>query len=553
MSLAAFFVFSLLLLHQYGSSTARAPFLSALLRVRGEIILSHQFFFPGHAGSLTGLDLPELDGLDNLHAPEGVLAEALKLAQDLYFSKQSWFLVNGSTGGLLTCIVALSRARTSSCPRRSTFIICRDAHKAVFDGLWLAQCTALVLPCVVHDDFGVAVGPDLSALEGLLKEHAHDVAGLVLTRPTYQGVVLNAEALTAVCALCHNYNVPVLVDEAHGAHLRLLPASFAIKDALQCGADLVVQSSHKTLTALTQSAMMHAGPDCFSYLSPADREATLRLLQRTFSGLHSTSPSALLLASLDAARALAASPEGRNQVAEAAAAGMALREAIRGPHLQLLDDCLSFSPPAPAAAAAAAERPMYAVDPLRLSVRYPSCSDSTVVDDALCDDLGLYCELNLPSCITYCLPPSLSRNSPGFAALQKGLASAANGCYGAAGDGLVGERRRPSGDAMSKTTKLACSVALVDPTPALEGWGEEVLEVDGAFGALVGRISVETLCPYPPGIPIVIQGERLTTATVEALRSLRADLARSKGLASGRFVTGAVDPLLQTLRVYIEG
>lgn len=539
-SLLVLLVVLLLLPNHHCRGTPRAPFLSALLRVRGEILPSHQFFFPGHAGRLTGLDLPELDGLDNLHAPEGVLAEALELARDLYSSKQSWFLVNGSTGGLLTCIVALSRASTASSQRRSTFIICRDAHKAVFDGLWLAQCRALVLPCVVQDDFGVAVGPDLSALEGLLKEHAHDVAGLVLTRPTYQGVVLNAEALKTVCALCHSYSVPVLVDEAHGAHLRLLPSSFAMQDALQCGADLVVQSSHKTLTALTQSAMMHAGPECFPYLSAPAREAALRLLQRTFSGLHSTSPSALLLASLDAARALADSPEGRAQVAEAAAAGMALRDAIRGPHLQLIDDCLS-----------ATKRTDYSVDPLRLSVRFPSCRDSTLVDDALCEDLGLYCELNLPSCITYCLPPGLSRDSPGFLALKQGLAAAASGQYGSAGDGDAPTKDcQYQGQAQGQ--KRQEEVALVDPTPALEGWAEEVLQVDRAIEALVGRVSAETLCPYPPGIPLVIQGERITAATVEALRSLRADLARTGGLASGRFVTGADDPMLASLRVYVE-
>ena len=557
------------------------PFLSALVKVRGEIPPSGQFFFPGHAAGRHALagsadlqalrgsdlykhDLPELDGLDNLHAPEpgGALHEALLLTQRLYGSRQSWFLVNGSTGGLLTCIVALAawarqhRSTSTSSPRRPRLLITRDAHKAVFDALWVAQCDALVLPCRVQPDFQVSLGADpaalLGALQGILEEEGRDgvICGLVLTRPTYQGLVLPAEVLQAVCALCHSHGVPVLVDEAHGGHLRLLPASLGLRDALQCGADLAVQSSHKTLTALTQSAMLHAGPECFPYLRAAQRDALLRLLHRSFSALHSTSPSALLLASLDAARAHAASPAGQDEMAEAAAAGLALRNAIRGPSLALLDDTLVGSG--------------YGVDPLRLTVRFPGCRDATLVDDALCEAEGLYCELNLPTSITYCLPPGLARGTEAFHLLQNGLAAAARGEYHPEPEAGARAEGRPAPEAEEAVATLTLTEAeeavatLVDAGPALEGWQDEAVSLDGPAlpgrpnpnpnpnPALPGRLSAETVCPYPPGIPLVIQGERLTRGAVAALCELRG------GLASGRSVTGAADASLATLRVYVD-
>ena len=166
------------------SAHVTTPYLSALLSLQPT--LRHRFFFPGHSGqfippafqacpdlkSMFSYDLPELDGLDSIHSPEGPLKEAMSLAAEYFQAGKTWFLVNGTTGGMLAAILALFQLhRTQGGMGDGIFIIGRDAHKSVVDGIALAGCDALVLPCHVEPSFKVSLGMDFASLQDILLQY----------------------------------------------------------------------------------------------------------------------------------------------------------------------------------------------------------------------------------------------------------------------------------------------------------------------------------------------------------------------------------------------
>jgi arginine/lysine/ornithine decarboxylase len=165
----------------------RTPFVEAL--VRAQPALTHRFFFPGHAGSASNqenlndifgeslhkYDLPELDELDNLHHPEGPLLEAQQLAAELFGASRTWFLVNGSTSGVLIALLScirLHQQRAFPSTQRSVVLLPRDSHKAAFNALTLAQnCDAVLLPCEQDSTFQVSLGVTLETVRRALEEY----------------------------------------------------------------------------------------------------------------------------------------------------------------------------------------------------------------------------------------------------------------------------------------------------------------------------------------------------------------------------------------------
>ncbi|MFM7426616.1 MAG: aminotransferase class I/II-fold pyridoxal phosphate-dependent enzyme, partial [Elainella sp.] len=224
-------------------------------------------------------DLPELPELDNLFAPEGVIRAAEALAAEAFGADQTWFLANGSTCGLEAAILA-------TCRPGDPIILPRNAHQSIFSALVLSGALPVWLEPQVDPDWELAGGLTPAQVEAALAAYP-EAKAVLLVSPTYQGV---GSDLAAIAEITHRHHLPLLVDEAHGAHFAFhpdLPPS-----ALAAGADLAVQSSHKTLSALTQAAMLHVRGERI------DRQRlsqALRLVQ-------STSPNYLLLASLDAAR-----------------------------------------------------------------------------------------------------------------------------------------------------------------------------------------------------------------------------------------------------------
>lgn len=230
------------------------------------------------------LDVTELTGLDDLHAAQGVIFEAEKLAAEYFKADYTFFLVGGSTAGNLAMIL-------STCAPGDKIIVQRNCHKSIMNGLELSGAK----PIFIRPEYDKSVcrytAPDYSTVENALHENP-DAKGLVLTYPDYFG---HTYALKHMIDLAHRYQIPVLVDEAHGVHFSL-GDPFPIS-AVELGADLVVQSAHKMAPAMTMASFLHMKSDLLS------RDRVQHYLQM----LQSSSPSYPLMASLDIARAYLAS------------------------------------------------------------------------------------------------------------------------------------------------------------------------------------------------------------------------------------------------------
>ncbi|WP_371069822.1 aminotransferase class I/II-fold pyridoxal phosphate-dependent enzyme [Sediminibacillus sp. JSM 1682029] len=228
---------------------------------------------------LLRLDVTELTGLDDLHAPTGVIKQAQDLAANWFGAEETFFLVGGSTAGNLAMMLTAARLGRK-------VLVQRNCHKSILNGLELSGAEPVFIAPAYDGRVGRYTAPELDTIKQAMDQHP-DVGAIVLTYPDYFGTVFD---LPSVVEMAHRRNIAVLVDEAHGVHFSLsekFPAS-----ALESGADLVVQSAHKMAPALTMASFLHIK-------SPViDREDVAHYLQM----LQSSSPSYPLMASLDLAR-----------------------------------------------------------------------------------------------------------------------------------------------------------------------------------------------------------------------------------------------------------
>ena len=213
-------------------------------------------------------DITEITGFDNLHHAEGILKEAQEYGAKIFRAKQTWFLINGSTAGILAAVSACTSPG-------GKILMARNCHKAVF------------YPSR-EVEMGLNGGISPKEVETALEQHS-DIQAVVITSPTYDGILSDVKSIAQAA---HRHRVPLIVDEAHGAHLpfhECFP-----KSALYQGGDLVIQSLHKTLPSLTQTAVIHRQSDLVSgerlerFLGPPAsaiwRRKENRLLTDMFSG-----------------------------------------------------------------------------------------------------------------------------------------------------------------------------------------------------------------------------------------------------------------------------
>ena len=244
----------------------------------------YPFHMPGHKRnpfSLEknlpwGMDITEIEGFDNLHHPETIIKNAQKNAADLYGSSESFFSVNGSTAALLSAI--------SACVKPGGKILLgRNCHKSVYHGIYLRGLKSVYLyPSFIHE-FHMNGGISPKDVREALKREP-DIEAVLVTSPTYDGVVSDVREISEIV---HEKGIPLIVDEAHGAHFMF--SDFFPKSAVCLGADLVIQSLHKTLPSLTQTALLHR---CSERVSG-------KAIQKFMGIYQSSSPSYLLMASID--------------------------------------------------------------------------------------------------------------------------------------------------------------------------------------------------------------------------------------------------------------
>ena len=256
----------------------------------------YPFHMPGHKRNpdsgflpeMYKIDITEIDGFDNLHHAEGIIKNAQEKAASLYHSKETFYLINGSTVGILTSIAALS-------DRGKKLIMARNCHKAVYHGAFLNHLeTEYIYPKMI-EEFGISDGitaqqvedkiQEIILREGISDEQAGKlIAGIVVTSPTYDGILSDVRGIVKIA---HSYGIPVIVDQAHGAHFGFHPAF--PENAVSEGADLVIHSTHKTLPAPTQTALLH-------YNSLLVSLETVKKYLRIY---QSSSPSYVLMAGID--------------------------------------------------------------------------------------------------------------------------------------------------------------------------------------------------------------------------------------------------------------
>jgi arginine decarboxylase len=478
------------------------PYVDALLAYAA--LEPGRFQVPGHKGGLgadpamrelvgeTGLrnDTPSItEGVDIGPEPTP-FQQAQLLAAAAWGAQRTWFLVNGASQGNHAACMALAHGG-------DRVVVQRNVHSSVIDGLVLSGMRPTFVAPELDSELGIAHGLTPDSLAAALEATPGAVAAMVVS-PTYFGACADVAALAEVA---HAHGAPLVVDEAWGAHLHFHPA--LPPDALAGGADLVTSSTHKIVGSLTQAAMLHLGHG--GRIEPA-------VVDRCVSLVETTSPSGLLSGSLDAARRQAA-VHGTELLGEALEAIAATREAIeRIPGLAVLDESLVGRPG------------IAGWDPMRLAidVRGTSSTGYRLAKAAFYTgglDLELYSE-NVVVAI-----------------------------FG------VGEPAARSGERLVEGLRKAIDELEAEPQPADEKlvppppWGELVMTPREAFlgpqevipfEAAAGRVAAEGLAAYPPGIPNVLPGERLTAETLDFIR---------ESVAHGGYVRGGSDRALKTLRV----
>ena len=244
---------------------------------------AYPFHMPGHKrkvdwiSDVYDIDITEIDGFDDLHHAEGILRDAQERAARVYHADETHFLVNGSTVGILSAILGTTE-------KGDSILVARNCHKSVYHAIYLNELDPVYLYPKFDTEQGLSTEIDAADVQKALEEHPK-ICAVMIVSPTYDGVVSDIEKIAEIV---HAKGCPLIVDEAHGAHFGFDP--YFPKSANIYGADLVINSLHKTLPALTQTALLHVNGDMVKR----------RKVKQYLDMLQTSSPSYILMASIDA-------------------------------------------------------------------------------------------------------------------------------------------------------------------------------------------------------------------------------------------------------------
>jgi arginine/lysine/ornithine decarboxylase len=450
------------------------------------------FHVPGHKGNPTlmdagtnlwdtvlGYDITELHNTDNLHLAAGVIKEAQDLVAGVYGVEQTYFLVNGSTAGVLASLLAVTRPG-------DTVMVDRHCHSSVLNGLMLGRVKPIFVGRPIDSHTGIPMSVDAQAINRAFVKN-NNIKAVIVTSPSYYGICSD---LMAIAETAGNNGAVLVVDEAHGAHLKFwdgLPVS-----AVDCGADIVVQSAHKTLPALTQGAWLHV----------TGKRVDKGRLERMLGIIQTTSPSYPIMASLDTARYIMAT-SGDIRLKEIWEYTFKTRMRING-----LDNGL-FCPDREYFR----ERDCYDYDETKLIINCTKAGIGGYQLDLALRKESIYGEL-------YDLANWLGVVT--VASRAEDLDRLVKGCRKV--------KKQPAGKEI-----ILPSFDIPDICCGIEPW--KVLEREWAsieLDAASGMISATGIVPYPPGIPLVYPGERFNALSIEHIKKCKALCISIKGVCDGQ-------------------
>ncbi|MGB3650665.1 MAG: aminotransferase class I/II-fold pyridoxal phosphate-dependent enzyme, partial [Rivularia sp. (in: cyanobacteria)] len=462
-------------------------------------------------------DLTELTELDCLFAPDGVIQQAQQLAAEAFGSSQTWFLINGSTCGIEAAILA-------TCSDRDKIILPRNVHSSVISGLILSGAIPIFINPEYDATLDIAHSITVKSLETALQQHP-DAKAVMIVYPTYYGVCGD---IKAIAKLTHEYNIPLLIDEAHGAHFAFhpeLPIS-----ALNAGADLTVQSIHKTLGAMTQASMLHV----------QSNRININRINKALQLTQSTSPSYILLASLDAARqqialhgkelltrTLQLASEARKQISQipglsvfSLSSNWFLASGWEPPEARLcltkVDKRQSLSECVPSLQAGneGKEGKVFKhsnLDKTRLTVNVSELGITGFEAEEILDEkFNVTPEFASLQHLTFII--SLGNTADDIEQLVKAFTTLA-------------KYRKPL---LANEKGLESRISSIYHNQEAEP-GNQISPRQAFFAATetlpiketINRTCAEIVCPYPPGIPVLMPGEIITSAVVEYLQNIQ--------------------------------
>ncbi|CAF3876015.1 unnamed protein product [Adineta steineri] len=485
---------------------SQMPFLESLMHEKLHPPIS--FHMPGHKGTksphpllqeffggdLHPADLVEINkNVDYLHSPKKALLEAQQLAAAAYGADYTFFLINGSTVGNMAAIMSVTAPHQK-------IIMSRASHRSVYGAIVLSGAIPIYIEPDCHPDIEFPLAINIETIKNLLKQHS-DVVAIHLTSPNYYGVLSDTEA---ICHLAHTHGVALLVDEAHGSHLGFHPDM--PQSAVSLKADIIVQSTHKTQGSLTQSAMLHVNNN--GLVNRARVAQILSLLQ-------SSSPSAILLASLDATRMQMAT-EGHKLLSTVILLARNARHTI-----QQMNNLYCYGDEL------IGVNNIFAYDPSKLIIRVSNTGlsgfqASTYLRDQYQIEVE-FADLKHIICSITIADTELTIN--------KLLDALRN----------LNEQKHQIPESNNSSIKLP------------DGLPHSAISLRDAYFAIktrtillneaVGHILAENIIPYPPGIPLLVPGEIMEQSHLDYIRHL---------IERGSSIVGMEDLSLQTIRIVDE-
>lgn len=464
-----------------------------------------QFHIPGHkkgtgidpdfrnfiGDNALSIDLINISPLDDLHQPKGIIKQAQDLAAEAFGADHTFFSVQGTSGAIMAMVMAV-------CGPDDKIIVPRNVHKSVMSAIVFSGAIPVFIHPEIDVNLGISHGITTESVEKALKQHP-DAKGILVINPTYFGISAD---LKKIVEIAHTYNVPVLVDEAHGAHIHFhddLPLS-----AMQAGADMAATSVHKLGGSMTQSSILNVKEGLVS----------AKRVQSILSMLTTTSTSYLLLASLDVARKQLAT-HGRELIDKTIRLSQMIRKQINEiDHLYCVGEEILGS------------KATYDYDPTKLIISVKDLGITGFeVEKWLRERHNIEVELSDIYNILCIITPGDTEKEANI--LIDGLKELADECEHRA------EKREP-------LQVLLPDIPLLALTPRDAFYAEtETIPIEES----VGRIIAEFIMVYPPGIPILVPGEIITKENLHYIR---------KNLEVGLPVQGPEDDEIKTLKVIKE-